>query len=143
MNTSLEFVQQVDVLVNTFGADIVVDDLGFFNQPYFADGLIAQAVASVTDQTIFVSAAGNSARGHYEADYVSTIEDGVDLHNFGSAAGGFTDETMNVLVDPGEFMVPVLQWNDPFGASSNDYDLFLVNTAETALLWYPTQQHGA
>ncbi len=135
VNTSLEFAQRVDELVNTFGADVVVDDLGFFGEPYFADGLVAQAVAAVTEQTIYVSAAGNSAQRHYEANYLSTLFRGVDdVHNFGQAAGGSTDASMNVLIGPGQFVVPILQWNDPFGGSANDYDLFLLDETETVLL---------
>ena len=61
VGTSLEFIQRVDDLVDDFGADIVIDDLGFLDEPYFADGPIAQAVASVTDQVVYVSSAGNSA----------------------------------------------------------------------------------
>lgn len=134
VNTSLEFVQRVDELVNVFGADVIVDDLGFFFEPYFADGFIAQGVSGVLDQVVFVSSAGNSADGHYENDYSSMNFQGDDFHNFDTGGGGFTDATMDVTIASGEFMVIVLQWNDPFAGSSNDYDLFLANTAETDLL---------
>lgn len=133
-STSLEFVQRVDELVNSFKADIIVDDLGFFSEPYFSDGVIAQMVGALTDQTIFISAAGNSAERHYEANYLSILTQGLDLHNFGQHAGGATDWTMNVIIDPGQFFLTFLQWNDPFGASANDYDLYLVNQAETEVL---------
>ncbi|MCH8815396.1 MAG: S8 family serine peptidase [Chloroflexi bacterium] len=134
VNTDLEFVQRVNDLVNNFGADVIVDDLGFFDQPYFADGMVAQAVAAVTNQTIFISAAGNSAQWHYEINYLPDFSEGFDLHNFGQAVGAPTDVSMNVLINPGQFVFPVLQWNDPFGGSANDYDLWLVNEAETDFL---------
>ena len=127
--TSLEFIARVNDLVNTFGADIIVDDLGFSFEPYFEDGLLAQAVAGVKDQVVFVSSAGNAARKHYEADY----KDNSNLHDFGLRAGGSTDLTMDVLVGPGEFLFTVLQWNDQFGLSANDYDLFLFDGAETTI----------
>jgi subtilisin family serine protease len=133
-NTSLEFAQRVNELVNNFGADVVVDDLGFFFEPYFSDGIVAQAVAAVTSQTIYISAAGNYALGHYEVNYLSDYSEGADFHNFGQAAGVPTDISMNVLIYPGQFVVPILQWNDQFGLSANDYDLLLVNEAETDFL---------
>ena len=132
--TSLQFIQRVDELVNDFGADVVVDDLGYFAEPYFADGLIAQAVADVTEQVIYISSAGNTGLGHYEADYVSTSFLGSDVHNFGVVAAGASDTSLNVLIAPGRFLVTFLQWADPFGESANDYDLFLFNDAENNVL---------
>ena len=53
------------------GADIIVDDLGFFGEPYFEDGPIAQTVDTVrANGTIYITAAGNEALEHYEADFV-------------------------------------------------------------------------
>ena len=136
--TDLEFIQRVGDLVNTFGADVVVDDLGFFGAPYFADGPLAQAVAAVKNQVVYVSAAGNDAQGHYEANYVpgGTFL-GVEIHDFGVAAGGLSDSTMNVLINPGGALLVFLQWNDPFGGSGNNYDLALINEAENDFLCLP------
>ena len=135
VGTSLEFIQRVNDLVGDFGADIVIDDLGFFGEPYFADGPIAQAVASVANQVVYISSAGNSAAGHYEDDFLPwIIDDDVDVHNFGAQAGVGGDLTLDLVINPGRFLLTVLQWNDPFGASSNDYDLFLFNEAIDDLL---------
>ena len=41
---------------------------------------------------------------------------------------------MNVLVGAGGFLVTFLQWNDRFGLSGNDYDLFVFNETETSIL---------
>jgi hypothetical protein len=135
VNTSLDFVQRVNNLVNAFRADVIVDDLGFFGESYFADDLIARAVAAVADTTVFISSAGNQGDAHYEADYRSTLFQGVDdVHNFGRAAGGAKDPTMNVSIEPGEYLFAVLQWNDPFGGSANDYDLLLFDPGEEDIL---------
>jgi hypothetical protein len=112
-STTLEFVQRVDQLVNTFGADIIVDDIGFFLEPYFADGLVAQAVGDVIDEVVFVSAAGNASDAHHEANYVATFAQGLEVHDFGSAAGRPTDASMNVVIESGDFMLSVLQWSGP------------------------------
>ena len=97
------------------GVDIIVDDLGFWLEPYFADGIVAQAAAEVVDAgTIFVSAAGNSAQRHYEGGYV---DGGDNYHQFGS------DDTFLSVVFIRETII-FLQWNDEFGSSGNDYDLY-------------------
>jgi subtilisin family serine protease len=118
----LEMAQSVDFLANTAfggtGADIVVDDLGFYAKPYFEDGPIAQAVeTALSNGTIYISAAGNDANSHYEADYVTGAS---GFHDFG---GG--DTAMSVTVAGNRSINVRLQWNDLFGASGNDYDLYL------------------
>ncbi|MBI1731684.1 MAG: S8 family serine peptidase [Gammaproteobacteria bacterium] len=132
--TELEFIQSVDDLVNDFGADIVVDDIGFYAQPFFEDGIVAEAVAEVTDQVLYVSAAGNSGIGHHEAQFSPMSFQGDTLHDFGLGTVFGPDATMDIRIDPGGSAVPLLQWNDRFGDSGNDYDLFLLNAAETDLL---------
>ncbi|MCH7625549.1 MAG: hypothetical protein IIC83_06465, partial [Chloroflexi bacterium] len=119
--TSLDMVNAINYLAGTAfggtGADIIVDDLGFFGEPFFEDGLIAQAVQNVVDNgTIYVSSAGNSADAHFEGDFV---DNGDELHNFGG-----DDTGMSVTIPTGETMTAVLQWNDQFGFSGQDYDLY-------------------
>lgn len=133
IDSSLTFINRINQLVNNFGADIIVDDLGFFGEPFFADGDIAQAVAAVKNQVVFVSSAGNSADGHYEADYFNS-GNGFDDHDFGRRAGGSSDATQNIVIPSGGFLVSILQWNDRFGLSGNDYDLLLLDFSETGLL---------
>ena len=62
ISTSLEFIARVNDMANTFGADVIVDDVGFFGEPYFEDGPVAQAVAAVKNQVVFISSAGNAAQ---------------------------------------------------------------------------------
>ena len=132
-DTVLAFIQRISDLANTFGADVIVDDLGAFGEPFFEDGPLADAVAAVADNLVYVTSAGNGALEHYEAGYLGTPDPyGLtgDVHNFGGAAGGGSDLTMDVRIDPGQAILVFLQWNDPFGGSANDYDLFLLNQAE-------------
>ena len=127
-STSLEMIESVNFLASAafggLGADIVVDDLGFILEPFFEDGPIAQAVASVVaSDTVYVSAAGNDGQSHWEADYVAGTN---SFHDF---SGG--DINMSVTVAGGGTMVAVLQWNDPFGASGTDYDLYVCTPGST------------
>ena len=115
------------------GANVIVDDTGYFVEAAFQDGIVAQGVnAAVADGCYFFSAAGNdgnlndSTSGVWEGDYAAgsslTVEGetvGV-RHNFGSG------KEENPVVRSFSGTV-ILQWADPLGASANDYDLFLVD----------------
>jgi hypothetical protein len=68
------------------------------------------------------SSAGNEAREHLEQDFVATHNS--TLHDF---AGGAGDNTNTVVVPPGGTLTCILEWNDRFGSSANDYDLFLLD----------------
>ena len=122
-STSLEFINQVDQLVNTFQADIIVDDLGFFGEPFFEDGDVAKAVAAVSNRVLYISAAGNSGVGHYEKDFQATP--GSNTHDFGRANGEEEDSTLDVMIPAKRGIALVMQWNDPYQSPSNDYDLYL------------------
>jgi len=122
--TSLDFINCVNALRNTFAADIIVDDIGFNSEPYFEDGSVADAVKSAVDSGVFfVSAAGNDAEKHYEAPFLD--HDNFGIHNFGGRAGAIDDIDVDFLIPPGETLNIWLQWNEPFGASCSDYDLLL------------------
>jgi subtilisin family serine protease len=102
---------------------VIVDDLGFFAEPYFQDGPVAAAVLGAVQAGVsYHSSAGNEARQHLEQDFVATPNS--TLHDF---AGGAGDNTNTVVVPPGGTLTCILEWNDRFGASANDYDLFLLD----------------
>ena len=54
-------------------ADVIVDDIFYFAQPFFQDGLVAQAADQVQAAGVtYVSAAGNDARQSYESEFRPT-----------------------------------------------------------------------
>jgi hypothetical protein len=114
------------------GADVIVDDVGYLTEPFFQDGVIAQAVdAAVARGVSYFSSAGNSADAHYEHVYQDVVpgDDLVpfdDAHDFGTVAGLPADFGWDgVVAGNGNFFAAFMQWNDPFGASANDYDLYI------------------
>ena len=121
VSTSLEFIQQARRLATTFGADIIVDDLGFFGEPYFEDGDIAQAISALPGDVLYFSSAGNSANIHYELDYSTRSS---TLHNFGVQAN-VDDDTIGFLVPANRGVFVLLQWADRYFAPNSDYDLFI------------------
>jgi hypothetical protein len=111
----LEMIDCVSCLHEVFGADVIVDDLGFAGQPVFTDGPVAQAVKEVVDAGVaYFSAAGNSAQEHYQGRY-ERCGNG-DRHQFATA-----DCTMDFRF-VGSVGV-VLQWDEPFGSASSNYDV--------------------
>ena len=132
-STSLEFMDRLTDLVDTFGATIVVDDIGFYNEPFFEDGPVATAVKTLVDRGIlYVSAAGNDAERHYQANFLGMLSYDPVLPNHGFGDGVNPD--MNVILGGGENITVILQWNDPFGLSANNYELYLVDDSEKYLL---------
>jgi hypothetical protein len=132
--TSLDFIAAVRELT-VAGAQVIVDDIGFFNEPVFAEGPVAQAVRQAIQQgVVFVSAAGNAAQRHYQGlfqEFAPNDGDaGVNLHDFG---GG--DTRFEIRMAPSATVGIFLQWANPFDGSANsaDYDLLLVNAAGNLL----------
>jgi subtilisin family serine protease len=116
-NTSLEFIDAVACLADA-GTRVIVDDLSYFGEPYFEDGPMADAVRAAVQRGVsWHSSAGNYAQRHIEQPF--TTVDG-RTHQFTS-----TDAGADVNAPPGQRIQCVLQWDDPFGASANDYDLYL------------------
>ena len=127
------FAQNIIGLFNS-GCRVLVDDEGYFNESPFQDGVIAQAVNTVTaGGALYFSAAGNGGNlgsgtsGTWEGDFVdggaagSPISEG-RFHSFGTA-------TYDTVVAGGGTRRADLYWSDRLGASTNDYDLFVLDSS--------------
>jgi hypothetical protein len=109
-----------------------VDDVSYGTEPAFQDGIVAQAVNTVTASgALYFSSAGNQGNkddgtsGVWEGDFadsgvtLTTPKGTGHVHNFG---GGTISD---LITSPGPWIS--LQWSDAWGASANDYDLFLLD----------------
>jgi subtilisin family serine protease len=138
VDSPMAFVAAVQCLTNA-GADVIVDDLGFFGEPYFEDGDLAQAVrAAVAAGVSYHTAAGNSALLHYEAPFRASPQS--NFHNFSTGSG--VDNTNGVSIPPGGSLLCVLQWDDPFGHAGDDYDLLLVDQNRNVIAASDNVQNG-
>jgi hypothetical protein len=106
------------------GAKVEADDSGYFDEPFFQDGIVAQAVDTVNAQGVaYFSAAGNDAKFSYEntAPSFGTLSStppntGEQLLNF-DTSGATTTTALPVTIPalfPGEFMAVVVEWDQPY-----------------------------
>ncbi|HLC21310.1 MAG TPA: hypothetical protein VJM10_04280, partial [Candidatus Methylomirabilis sp.] len=131
--SSLGFQRAVRWLVAQ-GVRVIADDVVFFNAGlYDGTSVVAQeAAAAVASGTSYFVAVGNYARQHYQGLFTDT--DGDTFHEFDVSLGlprvDNAGETLNVTVQPGETIDILLQWNDPLGASTNNYNLCVHDPAD-------------
>lgn len=139
LSSQAQFAQNI-LDLRTAGCDIIVDDIAFFAEPVFEDGIIAQAAESVISSGgVYFSSAGNSGNlndntsGVFEGDYsgialpAPLTANGLSAHDF----GGMTNANLITVDSPFGFS---LHWSDLQGASANDYDLFLLDNALTTVV---------
>ena len=138
LSSSLAFINSVTCLRNA-GAQVIVDDLGFYDEPFFADGPVAVAARTAVQAGVaFYSAAGNDADRHLQQPFRATA--GSAFHDF---QGGPVDNTDDLVVGPGQEVDCLLQWNDPWGASTNNYDLLLLDASLNPVDSSTTVQNGS
>jgi subtilisin family serine protease len=124
LSDKLGFIDSVNCLRNA-GAQVIVDDIGFFDEPYFEDGMVAQAVrAAVQAGVSYHSSAGNEAGIHYGGLFQPIV--GSAYHNF---ASGTPDTFDDVAVPSGAGVDCILEWSSPFETAVDNYDLELWDTS--------------
>jgi hypothetical protein len=117
-NGYADFAQGIVDLADA-GADVIVDDIIYFAEPMFQDGIIAQAVDEVVVRGVpCFSSAGNSASQSYESVWrpvATTLPDlGPEervLHDFDPGPG--VDVAQRLTIPAGGSVTIVVQWDDP------------------------------
>ncbi|MCW6509816.1 S8 family serine peptidase [Lichenifustis flavocetrariae] len=127
------------------GCRIIVDDILYFDESPFQDGLIAQAVDEASQAgVLYFSAAANNGNvqhhtaGTWQGDFLDggPVNDsaGKEIGRYVSfAAPGEQQQATGNLVSKNPMTgrsesTADLFWNDPLGHSSNEYDLYAVNS---------------
>src|SRR5688572_29432602 len=142
VQSSLDMVNCMTWLKNQ-GCTVIVYDLLCPGESYFSVSTIAKKAAELVSQGVtYVTSAGNFADDqHYQAPYVQSPSayGGGKLHFFGASDG-----SNNVTIPAGRTFRAFLQWSDAWGASANNYDLYLFNSDTFAQLDASTVvQNGA
>src|ERR1700722_11301573 len=136
-NSEADFANGIGVLAAPVsaggaGAKVIADDLGYFDEPFFQDGIVAQAADAVEANNVaYFSAAGNDGTLAYDntaPSFATSAPSGAPnagelLLNF-DASGATTTASLPVTIAsmvPGEFVAIVVEWDQPYvtGAPSS------------------------
>ena len=122
-SNQIAFNEGITALANA-GCRVIVDDISYLAEPAFEDGLIASHVDRLTGERgiLYLSSAGNFADAHYQGRF--RPEPGTNIHDF--TVGPESGERRLYLSFPAGshgLAIVILHWDDPWGASSSDYDL--------------------
>jgi subtilisin family serine protease len=132
-----EFAAAITALAND-GARIIVDDVGYYTEPMFEDGVVARAVDDVVARGVaYFSAAGNEGRQSYQGPFRSAGRRGLAgmRHNFATGAG--VADTQHLTVPPGAVSLLALGWDQTSYSASgghgsqSDLDAIFYNTDGT------------
>jgi hypothetical protein len=136
------------------GTKVIVDDVIYFAEPMFQDGIIAQAVDSVVSEGVtYFSSAGNASRQSYQSvfragDFFASAAIpsvvgapgflGGTAHNFDPGAG--KDHFQSITLPPGTTLTVSLQWDSPYFSVSgapgtqNNLDLYVLDSSAMVVL---------
>jgi hypothetical protein len=147
-NSQLDFNDAIDALV-TNGCTVICDDVNWWDESYFEDGPVASHINTLLsgNNLIYVTSAGNAGsalnyqtRHHYQGNY----------YKYGStywndfSHGTNTTSSLYVNMPNGSSVSVYLQWDDQWGHSANNYDLYLRNYPDGSTITYSNNvQNGA
>lgn len=97
------------------GAKVIVDDVEYFDEPMFEDGVVAEAVDQAVARGIaYFSAAGNEGRQSYQSAFRSSGRRGLAgvRHDFDPGPG--VADLQHLVAPPGTITLLSLQWDQPF-----------------------------
>ena len=126
VNGEADFANGILALANA-GAKVIDDDVGYPDEPFFQDGLIAQAVNTVAAEGVaYFSSAGNDGHLSYENTSPSFPVAGTGsqanekLLNF-DPSGKTSTTTLPLTIAPlrpGDFVYLVVEWDQPYVTGS-------------------------
>ena len=130
------------------GCKVIVDDVSYFDEPFFQNGVVAQAIQTVEAEGVtYVTAAGNDAENAYQATWtpISGTFDGKALSD-AESFGGSLVQTVTINTEGTGYSVPLLlEWNQAYGQATSDLEVLvfsssgqLVGTATNASDGEPT-----
>jgi subtilisin family serine protease len=124
------------------GARVIADDVAYFNEPFFQDGPIADAVNEVVAKgASYFSSAGNDNLINAEGQDIGSIE-APAFRPMGCPAAlpseyktcmnfdpepGEEDNTWGVTLEEGWPLYVDLQWAQPWNGVTTDLDMFVLN----------------
>ncbi len=145
------FAKSIEELAEA-GAEVIVDDVAYFEEPFFQEGPVAVAIRKVTEGGVaYFSAAGNDnlfdGEGNEIASWeapefrdaggcpaaVSSLEGLNGSHCLDFNPSAATDRTFGVKVKAGATLTADLQWAEPRFGVETDLDAFLLSAGGALL----------
>jgi subtilase family protein len=164
--SEISFAQNIERLAKPVpeggaGAQVIVDDVVWFEEPFFQDGPIAVAVDKVAGEgAAYFSAAGNN--NLFEGANEIASWEAPEFRDAGTCPapllplipagtaqcmdfdpGGATDTTFAITVSPGETLNLDLQWAEPWFGVETDLDAYLFDLAGNLLAAEANDNVGA
>lgn len=148
-NGELAFAKGIKELAAA-GANVIADDVFYFEEPFFQDGPVAVAVNEVVEGgATYFSAAGNDnlldASGEHDIASWETpaYRDSGSCPPAVEARAGASgvhcldfdpdpekaDRTFGIKVEPGSELTVDLQWDEPWNGVATDLDAYLLNAS--------------
>jgi subtilase family protein len=135
------------------GAGVIVDDVAWFEEPFFQDGPIAVAIDKVTAAGVtYLSAAGNDnlfdSGGNRIASWEApafrdsggcpaAIASGTQCMDFDPKPA--SDDTFGITVEPHQTLTVDLQWAEPWNGVATDLDAYLLSGSGAKILAKSTE----
>ena len=108
------------------GCKVIVDDVSYFDEPFFQNGVVAQAIQTVEAEGVtYVTAAGNDASNGYQAVWtpISGTYDGRNLTDAQSFGGSLVQ---TITLNTEGYDVPLLlEWNQAYGDATSDLEILV------------------
>jgi len=113
----------IDSLVS-HGVKVIADDTSYITEPFFQDDVVAQAVdRAKADGVAYLVAAGNDADQSWEGTY----NGGGGSQDFDPGPATDTIQTIGTI-PAGATVTIVLQWAQPWGTATTNFDFDLYDT---------------
>lgn len=139
------FADNIRMLRDDVGVDVIVDNVFYFTEPFFQDGPINQAIADVTKNGgLYVTMAGdhneiidNHNVSSYESPAFRPIDCPIDLgdatcHDF--QPDKKRDNTSSLVVGANGRVQIVLQWAEPWNNLKTDLNVYLIDNRTKEIL---------
>ncbi|HTR73979.1 MAG TPA: S8 family serine peptidase [Solirubrobacterales bacterium] len=156
-STELQFAENIERLAapkiaGGAEADVIVDDVGYFAEPFYQEGPVADAIQKVTSEGVtYLTAAGNdniieSGSGDEFASWErDEFEDTACPSALSGQAPGATSSCLNfsptgtdatyaITVEKESELLVDLQWEEPWYGVHSDLDTYLLNSSGSQIL---------
>jgi subtilisin-like proprotein convertase family protein len=127
------------------GCKVICDDIQYLDETVFQDGDLAGYVNDLCANygVVYISSAGNQAGSSNYQTYSNMSGTGLMAGKNVFDFSGSSVEYLSCALTSGFTIELELQWDDPWGSSSNDYNLYLINPSKTAIVASSTNVQGS